>query len=354
MRSATSRARTASRRAVDRGLAALLEARAARQRPAARVGAEPATLADVVAGYRLILGRLPDPTGLNAYRHRIAAGAVTVEGLAQELLGSGEFARAHRGRIGGGAPASELVETSEGFRLYVDATDYVVGSTISLARSYEPEVSNTLRAVLGPGETFVDVGANVGWFTMLAAGLVGPEGRVVAVEPNPRNVALARMSAKDNGFDNVEVYPVALSERPGAVALDTDGSNGRIVPVDGPPSEPFEANFVVAARPLDEILEAAGVDKVHVLKVDVEGAEPLVLAGAQRCLSRDRPVLISEFSPLALDAAPWGGAQRYLDTLRGHGYRLRMIGADGDHTDAEILAAVSPEVDHVDLLAEPL
>ena len=91
-----------------------------------------------------------------------------------------------------------------------------------------------MRQVLGAGGTFVDAGANIGWFSLLGASLVGPTGHVVAIEPNPLNVALLRQSARDNGFDNVDVMVVALSDEGGVVALETDGSNGRVIPIEGP------------------------------------------------------------------------------------------------------------------------
>ena len=150
--------------------------------------------------------------------------------------------------------------------------------------------------MLGPGGTFVDVGANLGWFSLLGASLVGPLGRVIAVEPNPINVALLRDSAKDNGFDNIDTLVLALAAKPGAIALETDGSNGRITPIDGPPAEPIEASFVVAARPFDDVLSAAAVTRVDAIKIDVEGAEPLVLKGAGDTIT----------------AAPTGADQRVL------------------------------------------
>jgi FkbM family methyltransferase len=208
---------------------------------------------------------------------------------------------------------------------------------------------------LGKGSTFVDIGANIGWFSLLGASLVGAAGKVVAIEPNPRNVALLRQSAQDNGFGNIEVLAVALSERPGAVALETDGSNGRIIPVDGPPPEPVEAEFVVASYPLDELLATAGIGRVDVIKIDVEGAEPLVLRGGTATITSSRPVLISEFFPLALDSSPWGSAKGYLSTLRALGYRLSVVGDDRDRDDDDIMSmAAAPGKDHVDLLARPI
>jgi FkbM family methyltransferase len=188
---------------------------------------------------------------------------------------------------------------------------------------------------------------------LLGASLVGPSGRVIAIEPNPLNVALLRDSAKDNGFDNIDMLTMALAAKPGAIALETDGSNGRITPIDGPPAEPIEASFVVAARPLDDVLSDARVTRVDAIKIDVEGAEPLVLKGAGETITRYRPVLISEFYPLALDSSPWGNANGYLAMLRAFGYRLSVIGSEGDHDD-ETICSMASGTEHLDLLARPI
>ncbi len=327
--------------------------------PAQPAAADEATMDDVVNCYRLLLGRQPDPGGLAHYVERLGAGPMTVAQLSEEFLTSVEFARARAQRSrqvpGSAAPVSERVTTVEGLVMYVDPSDFAVGHTVARTGSYEPEVSAALRARLGPGATFVDVGANIGWFSILAASLVGPTGRVVAVEPNPDNVALLLRSAEDNGFGNIAAHCVALAEEPGVVALETDGSNGRVIPVDRPPPAPVRASYVVAAQPLDELLRLAGADHVDVMKIDVEGAEPMAVRGASHMLQRDHPVLVSEFYPLALDSAPWGSAQGYLDLLRSLGYRLQVIGTDGDQPDATIFElAAAPGHDHVDLLALPI
>ena len=321
----------------------------------ARYWDEPASFDDVLACYRLLLGREADPGGIAHHRERLDRGSVTLGQLVEEFVGSVEFVRAH-GLKPPAAP-TEAVRAKEGFLVHVDPTDYAVGHTISLTGTYEPEVTATVRSLLRPGATFVDAGANVGWFSLLAARLVGPSGRVLAVDPNPLNCDRARRGAKDNGFENVDVFAVALSDRTGVVALETDGSNGRIVPVDGPPPQPVKANFVVAARTLDSLLNDAGVTHVDVVKLDVEGAEPLVLAGAAEMLARDRPVLVSEFYPLALDSAPWGGAEAYLAQLRQLGYRLSAIGFSAgpgdDQDDAWLVSLAREGKGQVDLLATP-
>ncbi len=322
---------------------------------------DPAKFADVLACYRLLLERGPDVEGLAHHRRRLSSRTVTVHQLVEEFLGSVELTHARSARDGSGGRggrhrpgATEIVTTREGFRIHVDPTDYAVGHTVARTASYEPEVSAAVRSVLKKGGTFVDAGANIGWFSLLAASLTGPAGRVIAVEPNPLNVSLMLESAKDNGFENIEVRMVALGDAEGVVALETDGSNGRVIPVDGPPAQPIAASFVVATYPLTTVLDQCGVARVDVMKVDVEGAEPLVLRGAAKMIERDRPFLVSEFYPLALDLSPWGSARQYLSMLRELGYRLSVIGFDGERDDEDILAlAARPGHDHVDLLARP-
>jgi FkbM family methyltransferase len=318
---------------------------------------EPASLEDVLACYRLLLGREADPGGIDHHNERLKRGGLSVGELVEEFIGSVEFVRAHGLGRTAVAPPTEAVSAKEGFLVHVDPTDYAVGHTISVTGAHEPEVSATVRSLLRRGAVFVDAGANIGWFSLLAAGLVGPLGRVVAVEPNPLNCDLLRRSAEDNGFHNVEVFTVALSDRTGAAALETDGSNGRMVLVDGPPPQPVRASFVVAARTLDSLLEDAGLAHVDVVKLDVEGAEPLVLAGAAEMLARDRPALVSEFYPLALDSSPWGSATAYLAQLRQLGYRLSAIGFGNglgdDQDDMTLLSLARDGKGQIDLLATP-
>ena len=321
-------------------------------------GERNATFGDVITCYRLLLGRQPDADGLAHYRQRMTAGPLTLDELVSEFLGSVEFVRRQAERPTGEGCTGETVQTCEGFQIRVDPADYAVGHTVARTGSYEPDVSATLRQLLRPGGTFVDIGANIGWFSLLAASVVGPGGRVIAVEPNPHNVALLERSAKENGFANIEVLAVAVADRTGAVALETDGSNGRVIPIDGAPPVPVPASFVVAAEPLDALLGPRGLDRLDLVKIDVEGAEPLVLRGGGETLSRHRPRLVSEFFPRALDSSPWGSAAGYLKSLRRLGYSLSVIGnsppgtALDDESIMELACAAGR--DQVDLLAMPL
>jgi|SRR5579875_473582 FkbM family methyltransferase len=333
-------------------VAAKLAAKTARQGKACSPWEEPATLADVVDCYRLLLGRAPDGAGLEHYGQRLHQGLRLGE-LVDEFARSVEFLRRYGLTPAGSSHPSEAVQTSLGFVLYVDPSDYAVGHTISLTRSYEPDVSSAVQSVLCRGATFVDIGANAGWFSMLAASVVGPTGKVLAVEPNPLNTELLVRSARGNGFENVEAFTVALADKAGMAALETDGSNGRVVPLDRPPQEPLRASYVVRSTTLDALASEAGVGRVDAMKLDVEGAEPLVLAGARGLVGRDRPVIVTEFYPAALDGAPWGSARGYLELLRGLGYRLAVIGPGVVPDDDAAIISMAEQKGQLDLLCEP-
>jgi FkbM family methyltransferase len=159
--------------------------------------------------------------------------------------------------------------------LWFDGADTRLTPWVRSQGVWEADVMKLLARTLKPGGVFVDVGANVGFHTVLAARLVEPGGKVFAVEPAPWTLELLRANVWRSEAD-VTVLPVAASEARGTVRLSFDPAHrsGAQIGEPGPGPE-------VGAAPLDELVPDVAVD---VLKVDVEGAEPLVLRGAQRLL----------------------------------------------------------------------
>ncbi len=114
--------------------------------------------------------------------------------IAKSLIASEEFKRV----VGGNQEPAEI--KLDGYSLFVRSSDRDIGSAIAKGVSYEPHVSALLRRELARGDTFLDVGANIGYFTMMAANLVGPSGKVVAVEPMDKNLQLLYLGIEKNGF----------------------------------------------------------------------------------------------------------------------------------------------------------
>jgi FkbM family methyltransferase len=165
--------------------------------------------------------------------------------------------------------------------LWFDGADEHLTPWVRSQGVWEADLMKLLARTLAPGGVFVDVGANVGFHTVLASQLVGPAGTVVAVEPAPWTLTLLRANVWRHGSQAV-VQPVAASDVAGAVQLELETGHRSGAHLG-------DAGVAVDAWPLDELVPNVAVD---VLKVDVEGAEPLVLRGATAMLARS-PALIA-------------------------------------------------------------
>ena len=166
--------------------------------------------------------------------------------------------------------------------LWFDGADEQLVRWIRSQGVWEADVMKLLGRTLRPGGVFVDVGAHVGFHSVLAGQLVGPAGKVFAVEPAPWAVDLLRANVRRHGLD-VTVLPFAASDEAGTVRLALDEAHRS-----GAHLSEAEDAVEVQAAPLDELLPDVAVD---VLKVDVEGAEPLVLRGARSLLRRSPHLL---------------------------------------------------------------
>jgi FkbM family methyltransferase len=207
------------------------------------------------------------------------------------------------------------------FRLVVDRTDAAVGRAIKHDRRYEPHLTEFVRRMVRPGMIAIDGGANIGFFTMLLARLVGAEGRVLAFEPNSENCRLLLLSRSANGFDQVQLYPFALWDTPEAVCLfPAVGSNGALMP-DRQAALKSGNCLVVPSLPLDALAPA----EADFLKLDIEGAEYLALKGAEQLLRRSRPVIATEFSLEMLERVSRIAGGDFLRWVAGLGYRPHLV-----------------------------
>ena len=165
---------------------------------------------------------------------------------------------------------------------------------------FEPETVHAFAALLAPGMTVLDIGANVGLFTLVAAHRVGPTGRVHAFEPTPELAAHILRNLELNGLENVAVNPIAVSDAAGHAMLhlvepDDPGENSIVNP------SPGARTLEVPTVTLDGYIAEHDVGRVDVIKIDIEGAEMPALRGARDLLSGDdSPVLVLEFHPTTL------------------------------------------------------
>ncbi|HVB99615.1 MAG TPA: FkbM family methyltransferase [Candidatus Dormibacteraeota bacterium] len=191
---------------------------------------------------------------------------------------------------------------------------------------YERATRALVERLLPPGGTFIDVGAHVGLYTLVAARRVGPGGRVYAFEPEPNNFQLLTQNIQRNGYANVTPVPCAVCERTGQSPLFVSRQgNDRHSLFRNPRSPIREQRQAVETTTLDDFLASAGWPEIDLVKMDIEGAEPLAIAGMSRMLGRSsRMHLIVEFSPEMLEAGGTPPCQ-FLTDLAAHGLELFSI-----------------------------
>lgn len=215
-----------------------------------------------------------------------------------------------------------------GMRMKVHMQDWSERLTYFLGRYYELGVELALRALIARGETFVDVGGNVGMTMLMGASCVGSDGFVHVFEPNPHMVARIQDAVQLNGLSNVKVHPVGLSDAEEELALTTVSQAsgwatfGEVVNRD---STLTYGTIHAQVRRADDLL--GNVKGVVTIKIDVEGFEFRVIKGMERTIEDLRPAIITEVDPRLLVAA--GGSARGLFVRMGsHGYSGYMIDAD--------------------------
>lgn len=179
---------------------------------------------------------------------------------------------------------------------------------------HEPAVQQALTELLRPGMTFWDVGAHVGFFTVIGARLVGAEGRVHAFEPVEQNRARLEAAIEKNGCGNVTVHEVALSSTPGEAVLHAHDSSAMW-------SLAGEGSGVTVHT---ETLDSLDLPPPDLVKIDAEGVELEVLRGGRELLSEVRPALLVEFTTEKLVEEARGLLPQYrFDHLDGNHWSLR-------------------------------
>lgn len=209
-------------------------------------------------------------------------------------------------------------------RFICDPRDSVAGEAC-FTGWYEPQESRICAALLATGDVFVDLGANWGYFSLVAARLVGRTGLVVSLEPEPRLFGLLSANLEMNGLCNVRALQLAAGEHPGMTGFEAFDADSRNWGTTHSLPSTVPASFHCATAPLDDLLDEQGVAAVQLVKIDVEGAEPDVLAGMRRGLAahRYRYVLL-ECHPELL-ASRGIDARVCVDRLAEAGYRAWLV-----------------------------
>jgi FkbM family methyltransferase len=208
--------------------------------------------------------------------------------------------------------------------MFVDLRS-VIGRAIFMKGEFDPIVFEPLISVLKPGGVFLDVGANVGYYSLLARDIVGTSGKVHAFEVDPRPLRCLRRTIQVGGFMNISMHEVAVGDVDGERRLVMRGECGHSSVQIG------REGLVVQMTTLDSWRKKHPQGKLQAIKLDIEGGELSGLRGAVNLLREEHPVLVCELIE-EHDGRKFSEPDKIFALLESLGYRWRWLEGACDPT----------------------
>jgi len=218
-------------------------------------------------------------------------------------------------------PDKRFLLDHHGAKMYRQLSPSPIHWDIALG-TYEFWKTRLFSTLVQEGMTFLDIGACEGYYSILCARLMNDKGRVLAFEPDPRNSRWLRSNVEANGYKCIEVLEYALSDSEGRTTFYPGGGVGSLVHTPSPlanfqtPSDPF----AVRTRPLDSVLSEANIKNIDLMKIDVEGADLLVLKGARHTLETTNVRILMDVDVHGAERA------ELFDLLHSCGFSLFRVG----------------------------
>ena len=239
---------------------------------------------------------------------------------------------------------SNIVEI-EGRKMFTQNND---GLALSIFKIYEPDQTKIVKKYVHEGDVVIDVGAHVGYYTLLMAQLVGKNGKVYSFEPDPVNFELLKKSVEINGFENVVLIQKAVSDTTEKIKLflgDNDSAINRI----------YDAKLGDAKKSID--VESITIDEYfkendklfNFIKIDSEGSEAKIINGMEKFLTKNRKlIMMTEFFPFLIKKSG-DEPKQYLKSLENSGFELYNILDDNKETNkinSESFLKIEPDSEY--------
>ena len=218
-----------------------------------------------------------------------------------------------------------IIQFDLGQKIYLDLKDWLQSQLFWMKIYYiERKETEYFKRILKRGDIVVDVGAHIGYYTLISGARVGKEGHVYSFEPNPETFKRLKRNVQLNNLNNISLYNIGLSDKEEFLTLNlptsiNTGTAGITIP------ENFSGKSLkVKAIPLDKFIEKNNIKKVDIIKIDVEGAEIKVLKGMMETIRKFKPKIFIEINNKKLKAAGFSKEEVY-NLLKKENYKAFQI-----------------------------
>ena len=281
---------------------------------------------DIQSAYRFILGREPESQVNLEFASQQYS---DWRDLRAEMYRSAESVSLQYDNVFASRQQWCRVSTHFGRRIYLNLSDIAVSKVILLESTWEPHVGDLLSKIVRDDDVFLDCGANIGWFSLFVGDKMaraGAGGRVISCEANPTVLPYLYASVVESGLsDVISVMPYALSNSCGLAEM-WAGNAGNIGGLNIAPKDQSggqkRVNIVPTVR-LDDLLMS--LERLDVIKIDIEGAEYMAMEGARELLARFSPVIVMEINQSGLRQVSGVDVSAMLDLMRSMNYHCQRF-----------------------------
>ena len=206
------------------------------------------------------------------------------------------------------------------YRLEILPDDDGISTELALFKTHEPLNTKLLGNYLKKGMVCLDVGANIGYYTILESKIIGNEGKVIAIEPSPINFPLLKKNLEREKLDNVETFCLAGGNTDGSLKflLDRQSNLSRILK-EGEKSKSSDTIVDVPVKKLDNFVDELKLEKIDFLRMDVEGYEYYIYKGFRKSLRKFKPMIQMEFHCMLMGKEK---TRELLNMLKEDGYEM--------------------------------
>jgi len=295
----------------------------------------------IIELYQKFLDRIPNQSEIDYWNNQIDSNLLKFEELLQKIEGSKEAYLLKLKKQANNSESDTISVNLDGNILFLNSNDKVAVETY-LKTEYEPGTTNFLKTILKKGMNVINIGANVGYFALLAAREVGPQGKVFAFEPFPQTVEILKKNVLVNKFDNIEIESKAVSNKTDFATLLTGGSS--LHNFISKKKFPQLTEIKVPTITVDEFLEHRNIC-IDLILIDAEGQEPLIFEGMKNTLQNKNLKIIFEFNPFTLefsDTKP----DIFLNEIQKMGFLLYLIDENSSSLNltstSELIKQITP------------